>query len=174
MFEIELKQFEMAYDILESSFIPAELKPRELLRSQFNRGEVDILGIEESGELAGVITLWVFSDFVFAENFAVNKKFRNKGMGSQLLLNVIDKYQDKRIILEVEPAENEIQKRRIGFYERNGFTLSPFHYIQPPLRAGYEDVKLQIMYTGDTLKPSDFYSIKKDIFKTVYKTEKIL
>ncbi len=169
MFEINNSDFDKAYNVLESSFIPAELKPREVLRSQWNKGELSVMCIEENEEIAGVITLWVFSDFVFAENFAVDKRFRNKGIGAELLQEVIKKYQNKRIVLEVEPAENETQKRRIGFYERNGFTLSPFGYIQPPLRAGCEDVKLQIMHTGDTLKASEFEIMKKQIFKTVYK-----
>lgn len=163
------KEFTKAYNILEGSFIPAELKTREVLFNQWKEGEVVIEGIEVHNELAGVITLWVFESFVFAENFAVKAEYRNKGLGAVLLQNIIKKYEKKPIILEVEPAKDVIQARRIGFYERNSFTLSPFGYIQPPLRKGCEDVPLQIMHTGNKLTETEFALIKESVFKTVYK-----
>ncbi len=169
MTEISETRFNEAYDILESSFIPAELKPREVLRLQHSKGEVLILGFEDDKKLAAVITLWEFADFVFVENFAVDIKHRGKGIGGQLLQKVIEKFRYKRIILEVEPPENEIQKRRISFYEINGFTLSPFCYTQPPLRNGCENIELVIMHTGNRLTCDEFEAIKNDVFKTVYK-----
>ncbi len=168
MIKIDITNFDKAYDILESSFIPAELKPRGVLRKQWTEGKVSIWGIEDNEYLAGVITLWVFSDFVFVENFAVDESLRNKGIGARLLKEVVEKHKDKRIVLEVEPPENDLQKRRIIFYERNGFTLSPFRYIQPALRESCEDVQLQIMHTGDILKKDEFMDIRSDIFSTVY------
>lgn len=165
---ITKENFDIAYDILECSFIPAELKEYKVLKAQWEKGEVIIEGIEFENKLAGVITLWVFKEFVFAENFAIKKELRNKGLGATLLQDVINKYKEKMIILEVEPAESQTQARRIGFYERNGFTLSPFCYIQPPLRKGCEDVSLQIMHTGDKLTDHEFNSIKEIVFKTVY------
>ncbi|MBQ8001123.1 MAG: GNAT family N-acetyltransferase [Ruminococcus sp.] len=169
MLIVHSTNFNEAYDILESSFIPAELKPRDVLLSQWKNGEVNIAVQETDGEISGVITLWEFPEFVFAENFAVKEDFRNKGIGAALLRDVISKYSDKRIILEVEPPESDLQKRRIMFYERNGFTLSPFGYIQPALRAGCDDVKLQIMHTGDNLCDKEFNNIKTEVFTTVYK-----
>lgn len=162
-------EFTTAYSILEDSFIPAELKTRDVLFAQWEKGEVVIEGIEYENEIAGVITLWIFSDFVFAENFAIKAEHRNKGLGAELLQDIIKNYRGKRIILEVEPAKDQIQARRIGFYERNGFTLSPFCYIQPALRSGCEDVPLQIMHTGNKLYKNEFECIKENVFKTVYK-----
>ncbi len=169
MRNINESEFNTAYDILESSFISAELKSREVLYKQWKTKEVEIALYETQGIISGVITLWEFSDFVFAENFAVKKDFRNKGIGATLLRDVINEYTGKRIILEVEPPKNEIQKRRIMFYERNGFTLSPFGYTQPPLRENAEKVELLIMHTGKDLTEEEFKSIRNDVFRVVYK-----
>ncbi len=165
--------FDKAYDILESSFIPAELKERDVLKKQWEKGEVIIEGIAFQNILAGVITLWEFDSFVFAENFAIKKEYRNKGLGAELLQEIITEFCNKRIILEVEPAENVTQIRRIGFYERNGFTLSPFGYIQPPLRKGCEDVSLVVMHTGEEMKKEEFECIKENVFKKVYRCTNI-
>lgn len=170
MTKITKEAFDIAYDILESSFIPAELKEREVLLEQWEKGEVVIEGIEFESKLAGAIILWVFDDFIFAENFAIKEEHRSKGLGAELLNDIINTYQGKRIILEVEPAKNTAQKRRIEFYERNGFTLSSFGYIQPPLRKGCEDVALQIMHTGDSLTKTEFECIREKLFRIVYKS----
>ena len=167
------KDFRTAYKILEKSFIPAELKDQETLYTQWNNGEVILEYITIDNVITGVITLWEFPDFIFAENFAVKTDFRNRGIGAELLQNIIDKYSDKRIVLEVEPPEKDIQKRRIRFYERNGFILSPFGYIQPPLRENCEDVPLLLMHTGNPLRENEFINIKREIFRTVYKCKNI-
>lgn len=173
MIIVNEKDFRIAYRILEDSFIPAELKPEDNLHTQWHNGEVILEYITSDDKIAGVITLWEFSDFVFVENFAVKKEVRNKGIGAKLLKIITDKYIDKKIILEVEPPQNEIQNRRIGFYERNGFLLSSFGYIQPPLRENCEDVPLLLMHTGKSLSEFEFTHIKKDIFRTVYKCNNI-
>lgn len=37
----------------------------------------------------------------------------------------------KPVLLEVEPPLGEMEQRRIGFYERLGFHLNPYAYVQP-------------------------------------------
>lgn len=39
----------------------------------------------------------------------------------------------------------EIAKQRICFYERLGFHVNPFEYVQPPLHKGQDDLSLKIM-----------------------------
>lgn len=38
-----------------------------------------------------------------------------------------------KVVLEVELPEDSLKKRRIGFYERHGFTFNEYPYIQPPM-----------------------------------------
>ncbi|MBR7146301.1 MAG: GNAT family N-acetyltransferase, partial [Oscillospiraceae bacterium] len=53
--------------------------------------------------------------------FAVREDCRGSGIGSELLDELIGTLPHP-ICLEVEPPETEIAKRRIAFYERNGFS----------------------------------------------------
>jgi hypothetical protein len=49
------------------------------------------------------------------------------------------------MLLEVEPGEDEISRRRILFYERLGMKLCPFDYKQPPYRKNEKPFPMLIM-----------------------------
>ena len=68
----------------------------------------------------------------------------------------------------LEKGEFDISKRRIGFYERNGYVLNPFHYIQPTLRSNATEVNLMLMSYPESINVYSFDQIKKQIFRVVY------
>ena len=53
--------------------------------------------------------------------------------------------QDKPLILEIEPPEDEITCRRKHFYERNGLCAQPYGHVQLPFQGGGPIVPLVIM-----------------------------
>ena len=54
------------------------------------------------------------------------------------------------VLLEVEMPETDFARRRIGFYERNGFRVrDEFKYIQPPYSPGQPSLELLLMTHGD-------------------------
>ncbi|WP_035321938.1 GNAT family N-acetyltransferase [Peribacillus kribbensis] len=60
-------------------------------------------------------------DFIFVDYILISGRYRGNGMGSSLISRL--KKKNKPILLEVEP-ENDTDKdskKRIQFYERNGF-----------------------------------------------------
>jgi hypothetical protein len=71
-------------------------------------------------------------------------------------------------VLEVEPPVDEWTRRRIGFYERLGFHLNHFDYVQPPLREGRADLRLQIMSYPGALAEQDFAPCKEILYTEVY------
>ena len=73
-----------------------------------------------------------------------------------------------RICLEVEFPDNEISRRRIGFYERNGFVLNNYPYIQPPISEGRNPVPLKIMTTDKGITEEQFNKIRALLYKYVY------
>jgi GNAT superfamily N-acetyltransferase len=98
-----------------------------------------------SGEVfIGFITFWTFQEFVYIEHFATNKLHRNKGYGSSIFREIYHRYQGK-VILEVEPPDNETAKRRIHFYEQLGMILTDYPYIQPAYSPRQSPVPLRIM-----------------------------
>ncbi|MDO5123763.1 MAG: GNAT family N-acetyltransferase [Eubacteriales bacterium] len=169
MERITSERFYEAYKILDSAFIPEELKTYPRLFEEMIYGGVEIFAEYDGENMVGVITCWEFEDFVFIENFAVLEACRGKGIGKKMMQEIISRYK-KSIILEVEKPENEFQKRRIAFYENLGFSLTDYSYMQPPLRDNPSDVLLYIMYRSesDKIAKTDFGDTKAQIFRRVY------
>ena len=76
---------------------------------------------------------------------------------------------DKIICLEVEPPEDEITRRRVGFYQRNHFFFNSYHYMQPSISKGRKEIPLFIMTYGRPVSKSEFEVIKILLYKEVYK-----
>lgn len=173
MFSIDSLRFDEAYKILDSSFTPDELKTYPRLLSDFIFGSMKIFALGDEDSLFAVLTLWEFKDFAFVENFAVREDLRNSGLGTKLIEDVIAHFPHKNILLEVEVPETDIQKRRVKFYEAKGFTLSSVTYIQPQLRDTPSDVKLSLMFTGDSLENKQLLNFKEQVFERVYGLKEI-
>ena len=62
-----------------------------------------------------------------------------------------------------------MKKRRIGFYERNGFFLNEYPYVQPPISQGRKPVPLMIMTSGAAISEKEFEEIRNTLYKEVYK-----
>ena len=85
-----------------------------------------------------------------------------------MLQELVRKYQ-KQICLEVELPEDELTRRRIGFYERNGFVFNEYPYIQPPISKGKSPVPLRIMTYGSAITQDTFEEMKRVLYQRVYK-----
>ena len=72
------------------------------------------------------------------------------------------------IVLEAEEPTDDITRRRIGFYQRQGFVLQDVPYQQPPYRSGDEWFPMKLM----TLREKDFLAqynrVKNAIYKEAY------
>lgn len=75
----------------------------------------------------------------------------------------------KPVVLEVEMPEDEMSRRRIGFYARQGFLLWEDHdYMQPPYRAGDAPLPMRLMAWGNLNAETDFTRVKNAIYSVVY------
>lgn len=167
MQKLELYQFDSVYRLMEQSF-PSDERRRYQEQLQLLKNPYYSVYIQENAtEIQGFVAVWHFDFFVFLEHFAVNPKFRNFGLGSRILDWMRTTFQTP-ICLEVEPPETELARRRIGFYERNGFYLNDYPYTQPVLSVGKKEIPLMIM-TSDTVVDADtFQQIKDTLYKEVY------
>ena len=118
------EDFDAVFRLLSQSFPAGERRDtagqRALLSDSAYR--IDILRAP-SGGVQALMALWDFDDFVFFEHFAVDPACRNGGIGGQMLDALLARY-DKPAYLEAELPETELAARRIGFYERHGFTVN--------------------------------------------------
>lgn len=118
----------------------------------------------------GVITYWDFGTFYYAEHFAIAPQQRNGGFGKKAL-NQLCQTLKLPIVLEVEMPDNEMAQRRIGFYQRQGFTLWSYPYKQPPYKQGDDFLPMYLMVYGDLQCEKDVELVKECIYREVYGIE---
>ena len=120
------------------------------------------------GNPIGLITYWDMEYFYYIEHFAIDKVHRNKGYGQEVL-NILKKTLKAPLVLEAEVPIDETSRRRINFYQRQGFILQDIHYLQPPYRKGDSWFPLKLMTYGEIDMANQYEFIKNKIYKYVYR-----
>lgn len=155
------------WNIYVDAFPEDERRSYEEHISLLNNENYNIKLINEDSEVIGFIAFWDFDEFIFIEHFAIDTLHRGKGFGGKELINFV-RTQTKDIILEVEPEGNDICNRRISFYERAGFYLNHYDYIQPALEEGKNPIRLKVMSFNRVLDHEVFNNYKDMLYKRVY------
>jgi len=120
----DLYQQEMVND-----FPKSELKPLRGMLNLMDKNVYEPLLAIEDGRTVGYAMVWLPTDRKGAllEYFGVIRGLRNAGIGSRILDLLAERY--GQIFGEAEaptsddPAENDLRRRRIAFYGRNGFRV---------------------------------------------------
>ncbi|WP_263560166.1 GNAT family N-acetyltransferase [Paenibacillus polymyxa] len=160
--------FSEIYAIMESSFPASECRTFEAQKALLKHPSYRIITEKnEQGNIVAFLAGWEFAHFRFVEHIAVDSRIRGGGLGQKLMGRFISQ-SDQPIVLEVEPPVDEWSRRRIGFYERMGFHLNHFEYVQPPLREGQADLRLQIMSYPGALSEQEFTPFKEILYTEVY------
>lgn len=161
-------KFSRMYEILDYSFPKSERRDRNGHLSEFEKTPFRSL-ISEDGYIQGFMNFWDLSEFVYLEHFAVAKELRGNGLGAELMKELQKLADNRPIILEVEPpALNETAQRRVKFYERLGFILNKYEYIQPPYRNEDAPMPLMIMSTEKKLSTEEYLNARNAIYRNVY------
>lgn len=167
------KEFEKAWKIYESSFPSDERRDLDGLSKNFKNRIYNFYSVYEKGLLIGILDGWVFDSFKFIEHLAIKQKLREKGLGTGLLKKII-KENKKLIIGEVEKPETEIAKRRIKFWEKAGFKLNKYDYIQPAYNKNKNPVPMFLLSYPRELSESEYIEIRREIHAKVYGCKKPL
>ena len=162
--KVEEIAFDEVYKQMEDSFPVCERRSYKEAKAVLNNKDYTLYHIEESCKRIGFISVWQLEGFTFVEHFAIYSQFRNLGYGAKALGLAKSKWQS--LVLEAEPANCEIAKRRLDFYKRNGFCQNSFKYMQPAYREGEEDVELVIMSFPVLLGNGG--GVVKEIYERVY------
>lgn len=173
MYSLELlgkEAFEEVWAIMEESFPVDERRNREGQRALLGEEAYHLYGYKKQGKIAAFFAVWRFREFAYIEHFAVERSSRNGGIGAGLLRQLTEDLL-LPVVLEVEPPEGEMENRRIGFYQRNGYQLNGYSYIQPALSAEGRAVPLLIMSYPKPLTEPEFIKIKNTLYREVYKAK---
>lgn len=115
---------EMVYD-----FPKSELKPLGAMLRLLEMGQYDPLVVTENGERVGYAMMWLpkSRQGALLEYLGVLRGKRNAGLGAQILPLLAQRYGqlfgEAEAPTSQDEAENHLRRRRIGFYERNGFRV---------------------------------------------------
>lgn len=123
--------------------------------------------IDDTSSPLGLLTTWTFDTFTYIEHFALSPEVRGQGYGTEALQHLIARTQHP-LILEAEPPTDEITRRRIRFYERSGFTLYDYPYLQPTYTADSQPVALRLMGLGFAPSSPPLPAVAHTLHREVY------
>ncbi|MDY9917688.1 MULTISPECIES: GNAT family N-acetyltransferase [Proteiniphilum] len=136
-------RWERIWKLYEESFPLAERRKKDdHLRAHADERFFP-LSAWEGEELIGLIFFWEWDSYRYLEYLAVNPELRGQSFGSQMLKYLRDS--EHTIILEIDPLSNELSVRRLQFYERAGYTLTPYRFMHLPYRLEAEPQELLIL-----------------------------
>ncbi len=133
-----------------------------------NQEEFEVFAIYDENEAVGFITVWGWDSWRYVEHFAIDNSRRGGGIGANAFEQLLN--MDKRpLILEVEPPTDEISKRRISFYERQGMKIhEDYEYIQPAYSKDKKALPMRLM-TYDVPEGTDLSEPVRLMYRDVYK-----
>lgn len=166
--EIKENRFDEVFAIMKNSFPRDEYRDYDEQKALFKKDNYHVYGlVDEKKKIKAFIALYFLHDLVFIEHFAVAAPYRNQSLG-QLILKEIHSLIDAPLCLEVELPHDELAKRRIAFYKRNGFYLNEYHYVQPPFSSSRKPINLFLMTSKQVLNEEQFKKVKSIIMKNIY------
>ena len=115
---------------MTTDFPKAELKPLRAMLRLMDLGRYDPLLVTEGSQPLGYALAWLPEgrEGALLEYFGVLRGKRNGGLGSRILDLLADRYgqlfgEAEAPGPDVSPEENDLRRRRIAFYQRNGFRV---------------------------------------------------
>lgn len=161
--------FEDVWQLLEESFPSCERWDHDGFLAEYTNPEFRSL-VYRPDALSGVLDFWDFGSFVYVEHFAVAPELRGQGTGSAMMEELRRYVGERPLVLEAEPpSDSPLAARRIAFYERIGYVLNPYEYIQPAMGDDEHPIPLVIMSSPRPLSCDEFNAIRDRMYDRVYK-----
>lgn len=161
--------FDNFFELMKEAFPSIERRNYEDQKELLNESEYEVIvNKDEKQRINAFLANWKFSEFNFIEHFAVANELRGHGLGNLMLKEYLRK-SNKFIFLEVELPEDKTSMRRIKFYERLGFYLNDFYYLQPPMQKQHDFLQLKVMTYPRAVDKSEFIEFKNTVYDKVYK-----
>ena len=165
---IQQEKFDQVFDLMKASFPESEYRDYKNQKKLLSDPRYHLLTEEnKQGEVIAFLAGWEFETFRYVENIAVSPSIRGGGIGKRLMERFM-RQSTLPIVLEVEDPQDDLQRRRVRFYERLGFCLGEFKYVQPPLRKGIPGLPLCIMSYPEKLSASQFEHVRDVLYREVY------
>lgn len=162
----DLYEHEMVFD-----FPKAELKPLRAMLRLMDMGQYDpLLVTDDGGEPLGYAMIWLprARNGALLEYLGVLRGKRNGGLGTQILSLLAERY--SQLFGEAEaptsddPAENDLRRRRIAFYVRNGFRVLDYE-------CALFGVHFNCLYRGPETDERKVESLHRSVYADYFSPE---
>lgn len=117
------------HTLFSEAFAENERKPLRDILALADEDRYELWGLFNGRQMLGYATLWKREGIplVLLDYLGVSAALRNGGLGAGILARLKERgcpiVTESELPVEGDPdGENEIRRRRIGFYRRNGFT----------------------------------------------------
>lgn len=163
---METMDFTRFWELYTDNFPPDEQRTRadqeKLMENPLYRVEPML----RQEKVVGFFAYWTLDGFDYVEHMAVDDSCKGQGVGSAFLGDFARRH--GRVVLEIVPPEDEISRRRKGFYERLGFVANPYPYVMPKLSENGRSLPSVLMSYPEMLRPEEFEAVRKQLYSVVY------
>lgn len=180
--QAELKDWDNIEYLYIEAFPENERQTCETIKQRLENNKLKLYVVRHEQTIFGFALAWELLSLktYYIEYFAVNKEYRNNGIGEYILKSFKEYVGDKKLIVEIEdPAidKTDIDKvRRFDFYKRNDFVLVPtLHYEMPSLEVESESIPMFLLCYSknkETLTKEFQEEFVKFLYLTVYQKNK--
>ena len=149
--------------LYQRAFPKGEKKPFGVMWKKRKEGKMELMAVEDDqGKFLGLAITILHKDIVLLDYFAVSPAHRGKGIGSEVLRLLDQRYEGKRILLEIEDPEEpcrnkEDRLRRKAFYLRNGRTVQPY-------KVWLFGIKMLVLTNGTAVSFEEYHEIFDEVF----------
>ena len=155
------------HEELERVFSDSERRPLGAMLRLLEMGQYEALLAIEEGEPIGYAMLWLSEapDSALLEYLGVLRGKPNGGAGSQILTLLGERYQ--QLFGEAEapdtgdPEEDDLRRRRIGFYLRNGFRVLDY-------MCALFGVRFHCLYRGPELDDRKVQELHRRVYSDYF------
>lgn len=166
--ETDTPEYRFMEELLTAAFPPEEYRDLAELRELTRGREIFHNNLVCDDETpVGLVTFWDFGDFHYVEHFATLPAVRNRGCGGRVL-DLLRERLPTPLVLEAELPADETARRRIAFYERQGFRVWKRDYRQPPYRPGDGFLPMHLLFRGAPEFEERFDAVRDRIHGEVY------
>lgn len=118
----------------------------------------DFYVLQHNSEVCGFATMWKLPGTLYCEHFAIFPRFRNMGLGSATVKEMLSMAGENPFVIEVELPDVSFEAmRRVHFYKDCGMIpLENFPYWQPPYRRDLPEVAMMLMSSKPLSDPASF------------------
>ena len=159
---IDIKKNKKVTKLYNEAFLKDERIPIWLLKILVRKNKAKFYGIYDNEKFVGLVYNIFYKDIVFVFYLAIDKGTREQGYGTKVLDSIKQKYKNSRIILCIEPVDEnsdnyEQRVKRKKFYLKNGFEDS--NYIIKERNIIYE-----MLYYNENVALQEFEEMMKNYF----------